>query len=772
MLKIILSLFLLVYCSNLLWGNEVFDKAQWISIPQENAQPNQWLCFRKHFNCAEQGVRAQLHVAVDSKYWLWVNGKLVVFEGGLKRGPNPCDTYYDSVDLTDYLHQGENLIAVQVWFFGKDGFNHKNSGRAGLLVDLDLSDGTKIVSDDSWLVRIHPAFGESLPPYPNFRFPESNIHFDARKDIGKWQNLSYNDSSWKKAVCCGEYPCEPWNKVQKRPFPNWRDSGIIAYDSLSWMKQGQQLVGFLPRNITVTPYIRLKARPGLLIDMQTDNYKIGEEYTVRAEYVTTDGIQEFEAYNYMSGHSVIYTIPTGVEVLDVGYRETRFDTDFVGSFHCDDDFYNVLWQKALNTMNLNMRDGIQDPDRERSQWWGDATIVIGEIFYACDNNGKKAVRKAIENLIDWQKSDGVLFSPIPAGNWDKELPMQMLASVGKYGFWNYFVYTGDTLLMKKAFPAVKKYLSLWNLDEKNLVIHRTGGWDWMDWGTDIDCRVLENAWYSLALESLRNMAILLGENMVAKECEGKMSKIKSAVNKNFGTGTLYRDPFYNGRTDDRSNALAVLAGFASDEQWKSIRSYLNSYQGASPYMEKYVLESFFMKGNFDEGLRRMKSRYRRMVDHKLTTLWEHWDIWGEVSGSINHGWSGGPLTLLSQYIAGIRPIEAGWKDFMVKPALSVLNKIQCSVPLDSGNVYLNLDMESKKMYLKCDVKHRFIIAIPKGWTCRTNDSKYILNKKQYTYTQLKKLSKQDLSFYSEDELYIYFRSTLKEFDFCVVNSEI
>ena len=692
MLKIILSLFLLVYCSNLLWGNEVFDKAQWISIPQENAQPNQWLCFRKHFNCAEQGVRAQLHVAVDSKYWLWVNGKLVVFEGGLKRGPNPCDTYYDSVDLTDYLHQGENLIAVQVWFFGKDGFNHKNSGRAGLLVDLDLSDGTKIVSDDSWLVRIHPAFGESLPPYPNFRFPESNIHFDARKDIGKWQNLSYNDSSWKKAVCCGEYPCEPWNKVQKRPFPNWRDSGIIAYDSLSWMKQGQQLVGFLPRNITVTPYIRLKARPGLLIDMQTDNYKIGEEYTVRAEYVTTDGIQEFEAYNYMSGHSVIYTIPTGVEVLDVGYRETRFDTDFVGSFHCDDDFYNVLWQKALNTMNLNMRDGIQDPDRERSQWWGDATIVIGEIFYACDNNGKKAVRKAIENLIDWQKSDGVLFSPIPAGNWDKELPMQMLASVGKYGFWNYFVYTGDTLLMKKAFPAVKKYLSLWNLDEKNLVIHRTGGWDWMDWGTDIDCRVLENAWYSLALESLRNMAILLGENMVAKECEGKMSKIKSAVNKNFWTGTLYRDPFYNGRTDDRSNALAVLAGFASDEQWKSIRSYLNSYQGASPYMEKYVLEALCMMGYYEDALERMKKRYYDMVESDLTTLWEGWGIGskGFGGGSYNHAWSGGPLTILSQYFAGISPLKPAFKEFIIKPVWNCFGHIQSVTPTQWGKIEISI----------------------------------------------------------------------------------
>ena len=38
-------------------------------------------------------------------------------------------------------------------------------------------------------------------------------------------------------------------------------------------------------------------------------------------------------------------------------------------------------------MNLNMRDAIQDPDRERSQWWGDAVIVSGEIFYACDLNG-------------------------------------------------------------------------------------------------------------------------------------------------------------------------------------------------------------------------------------------------------------------------------------------------------------------------------------------------------------------------------------------------
>lgn len=38
-------------------------------------------------------------VAADTKYWLYVNGKLLVIEGGLKRGPTPTGGYYDVVDL-------------------------------------------------------------------------------------------------------------------------------------------------------------------------------------------------------------------------------------------------------------------------------------------------------------------------------------------------------------------------------------------------------------------------------------------------------------------------------------------------------------------------------------------------------------------------------------------------------------------------------------------------------------------------------------------------
>ena len=82
--------------------------------------------------------RAVARIAVDSKYWLWINGELVVFEGQLKRGPNPNDTYYDRVDLTGHLQKGENTVAILVWYYGKDGFSHKSSGKAGLVVDAEV----------------------------------------------------------------------------------------------------------------------------------------------------------------------------------------------------------------------------------------------------------------------------------------------------------------------------------------------------------------------------------------------------------------------------------------------------------------------------------------------------------------------------------------------------------------------------------------------------------------------------------------------------------
>ena len=97
-------------------------------------------------------------------------------------------------------------------------------------------------------------------------------------------------------------------------------------------------------------------------------------------------------------------------------------------------------------------------------------------------------------------------------------------------------------------------------------------------------------------------------------------------------------------------------------------------------MEKYVLESLFLMRSPDEALQRMKERYHDMViSSNITTLWEGWDL---GFGSYNHAWSGGPLTLLSQYTVGIAPTSPGWRTYAVLPQEGRnITRMEATVPI-------------------------------------------------------------------------------------------
>ena len=443
----------------------------------------------------------------------------------------------------------------------------------------------------------------------------------------------------------------------------------------------------------MNPYIKLKAKVGEIIDIRTDNYCGGGTPNVYAEYITKNGIQEFEAWGWMNGHQVLYTIPKDVEVLELKFRETGYDTEFVGSFSCEDKFYNKLWDKSLRTLYITMRDTYMDcPDRERAQWWGDVVNELGEAFYSLDQNAHLLTRKAILELMNWQRSDSTIFSPVPAGNWNQELPMQMLASIGYYGFWTYYMGTGDKNTIKAVYPNVKKYIHVWKLDEEGLVIPRKGGWTWGDWGDNKDLVLLYNLWYSLALEGFHLMADLFGEKEDSRWACQVNERLKRAFHTKFWNGNFYISPHYKGKPDDRSQALAVITGILPESAYPVIRPFFKQQYHASPYMEKYVLEALCMMGYYEDALERMKKRYYDMVESKLTTLWEGWGIGnkGYGGGSYNHAWSGGPLTILSHYFAGISPMKPAFKEFVINPVCNCFGEIHSITPTKWGKIELCL----------------------------------------------------------------------------------
>jgi len=704
MKKLLISFFLLTHLINV---QAQSWQSQWISAVESINDTNIWQVFRKNIDLPATPQKGVARIAVDSKYWLWVNGELVVYEGGLKRGPNPNDTYFDVVDVTRFLKKGTNTIAILSWYWGKDGYSHKNSGKAGLVAEIN-ADGKIFGTDQSWKALRYPAYGTTGPPHPNYRMPDDNIHFDARKDIGNWTYPGFDDSTWPPALTLGSPPVDPWNKLVERPIPLWKVEALNKYENyaqLPKVSDGKPIIANLPRNITISPYLKIKAPAGLTIDMRTDNYKGGSEYNYRSEYITKEGVQEFESLAYLNGHWMIYSIPSGVEILELRYRETRYNTEFTGSFDCDDPFLNSLWFKCRNTMNVNMRDAIQDPDRERAQWWGDAAIVLGEILHSCDLNAHALIKKAILNLVDWQKPDGMLYSPVPAGNRVTELPGQMLSGIGMHGFWYYYQYTGDIATIRYAYPAVKRYLDLWRLDCDGLLVHRAGGWDWGDWGRNLDRPVMDNALLYQALESAINMAKLTGNEADIPHFEKMRKSISDNYNAVLWTGNEYRSYGYTGITDDRGHGLAVLAGLAKPEQYPAIKEVFKRSFNASPYMEKYILESLFRMGDADAAITRMKSRYRKMVESPLSTLWEGWGIGAEGygGGSYNHGWSGGPLTLLMEYVCGISPTDPGFSKFQVMPQPGTLNMASASFETVKGTVKSSFQKKVSGLEIKVAV---------------------------------------------------------------------
>ena len=92
-----------------------------------------------------------------------------------------------------------------------------------------------------------------------------------------------------------------------------------------------------------------------------------------------------------------------------------------------------------------------------------------------------------------------------------------------------------------------------------------------------------------------------------------------------------------------------------------------------------------------------------MVESKEhTTLFEGWGVGkdGFGGGSTNHAWSGGGLTILSQYVCGLYPMAPGWKKFRVKPNLAGLSYAKTGNITMAGKVAIALKKISKGMEIK------------------------------------------------------------------------
>ena len=179
-------------------------QAKWI-WEKDNRRPNDWVVFNKVFTVKTR-KKYHLNISADTRYFLTINGKICVWDGGLFRDAF-CEHsgFVDEVDISDYLHQGINEMEILVWHYGNGGRNNNPLEVAGLIYSCEALD---LYSDRSTLCQRHEAFGETGEPLPSYLFGGYNIAYNA--------NWTVSEDHYEQSR---EFPEEDYGSLFERTIP-------------------------------------------------------------------------------------------------------------------------------------------------------------------------------------------------------------------------------------------------------------------------------------------------------------------------------------------------------------------------------------------------------------------------------------------------------------------------------------------------------------------------------------------------------------------------
>lgn len=372
-----------------------------------------------------------------------------------------------------------------------------------------------------------------------------------------------------------------------------------------------------------------------------------------------------------------------------------------GTFRCDNETINRVWEMCRYTFHLNCRetylDGIK---RDRWPWSGDAyqSYAINRYLYMDKDidrrtsiglRGKDPVEQHINTILDYS--------------------MYWIIALEDY----FFTYA-DREFLVNIYPRT---LSLYefirtreNSDGFLQAVH--GDWTFIDWSpidkTGAVCA--EQMLYIRTKRAMAKISEIVGEDTKSYlvEADALTKKLNEFYwDKEKGA---YIDSYISGKRNvtRHANIFALLFDIADSSQKESIiKNVLLSdsvTKITTPYFEGYELDAMCRIGNFAFFEDMLISYWGRMLELGATTVWEafdptqngaeHYAMYGNrFAKSLCHAWGSTPIYLLGRYYLGVYPTSPGYKTFNVEPCTGGLGEIEGTVPVGNGSVYVHLTKE-------------------------------------------------------------------------------
>lgn len=401
------------------------------------------------------------------------------------------------------------------------------------------------------------------------------------------------------------------------------------------------------------------------------------------------------------------------------------DIEYKGSFRCNDERLNKIWETGAYTVHLNMQDYLWDGiKRDRLVWIGDMypeVMTINTVF-----GYNEVVPKSLDLMRD--------ITPLPGWMNDGYSSYSMWWLICHY---DWFRYQGDLSYLKEQRDYITGLLKLLISKVGTDGKEQLDGIRFLDWPSNENPEAVDAGLQALLVWSMRAGKFLcdaLGEKLLAEECvntEKKLISAASLASKEFFK-TL-KSPYAPGT----KQAVSLMALSDLMDKNEADKKYLSvgGAKGFSTFYGYYMLEAMAAAGNYAGAMDIISSYWGAMIDLGATSFWEDFnvdwlpnaaridelvpegkkDIHGDYGAycyvgfrhSLCHGWASGPTSWLSRHVLGVEVVSPGCKEVRITPHLGNLKWVKGTFPTPYGVIKIRHEKQP-------DGKIKSMVDVPEG----------------------------------------------------------
>ncbi len=683
--------------------------ASWIGAPLVGGRwttiPAPFL--RRSFTLDAPVLQARLYITALGLYECTINGQRV---GQDLFTPGWTDyrrrVQYQVYDVTDALHEGENVIGVILgdgWYCGHVAWaGRQNYGdRPKLLAQLMIThtDGSAqtVVSNRSWRY----AFGPILES--DMLHGES---YDARLEFPGWNMPGFDDAAWQPvdlfaasdiALVATRGPTVQRHEELRPINP---PTAFPSHQMTRWVFDlGQNMVGWVrlrvqgPAGTTVTiRYAEALNPDGTIYTANLRSARATDHYTLRG-----DGEEVWEPRFTFHGFRYVELsgYPGAPDIDAVTGIVVHSATPPTGEFSCSDPLINQLQHNIVWGQKGNFLDVPTDcPQRdERLGWTGDAQVFIRTAAF--NMNVAPFFTKWTQDLEDAQSPEGAYPPVAPlAGIGGLTDGGPAWADAGIICPWTIYLCYGDTRLLETHYPSMQRFIAYLERSSRDFIrcyedypgFRGFGDWLALDGsgrtggGTAKD--LIGTAFFAYSARLLSRIAAILGHQRDAARYRRLFERVREAFITRYVTAA--------GRVAGETQTGYVLAlhfdllppalrSAAADALARDIRArgtHLATGFVGTPYLPHVLTAAGCLDLAYALLFQRTWPSWLYPVTQGATTIWERWDGWTHDRGfqdpgmnSFNHYAYGAIGEWIYSTIAGIDtdPEQPGYRHLILRP---------------------------------------------------------------------------------------------------------